>query len=760
MSTDPELPEELPDPMPLDNASWDDADEARVAWLMTSAHNAPALREEFARELSTRLDAEFAALHGTQELNGHALNGHALSVHALNGHAPVNGDAAVEAAAAADDVPAVVAWRRWVVGVSAAASLLLALAVWADPPAWAGMVQALVATIQYYTVGSVEVRPAEKVVANPTNGGVGTGGVGNGGVGNGGVGTGVPVVKDQPVAVTPSDKILAEDVRTIGEPSAEQIAASASVPTPQIQAGDVMSVKPEDAQPKWSANEEPLAAGELTRRVDEELAALWAAEKIHPVGPASDAEFMRRVYLDLLGRTPSVAEAREFLGDSSGDRREALVDRLLAHHDHATHFAAVWRRILLPDEVDLSRLGGSEQFEEWLSEKFAANVPYDQIVSELLLAEGRVSEPGPLLFYAAVRLEPEELAARTSRAFLGVRMECAQCHDHPFDEKISQQDFWSFAAFFARISRPRGKMEMTSPVLAVRDNVRGDVMIPESDEVVPPRLPGSVMELAEEVEGPSRRAQLVAWLTARDNQHFAEATVNRVWAHLFGRGLVEPVDDMRPDNKPVAPEVLDTLGRDFAASEFDLRRLLRALVLSDAYQLTSREDASGVNDPSRALVFAQMNMKSLTAEQLYDCISVATGRASLAGGPTAPAGLVRFADMSRQAFIEQFRTAPGQVTDYQAGIPQALTLMHGGLIHSATDVAASGLLKSLSAPFFKDDQRLETLYLATLSRYPEPEEREVMLASLGAAKNTAERQQVLGDVLWALLNSAEFTLNH
>jgi hypothetical protein len=253
MSTDPELPEELPDPMPLDNASWDDADEARVAWLMTSAHNAPALREEFARELSTRLDAEFAALHGTQELNGHALNGHALSVHALNGHAPVNGDAAVEAAAAADDVPAVVAWRRWVVGVSAAASLLLALAVWADPPAWAGMVQALVATIQYYTVGSVEVRPAEKVVANPTNGGVGTGGVGNGGVGNGGVGTGVPVVKDQPVAVTPSDKILAEDVRTIGEPSAEQIAASASVPTPQIQAGDVMSVKPEDAQPKSRA---------------------------------------------------------------------------------------------------------------------------------------------------------------------------------------------------------------------------------------------------------------------------------------------------------------------------------------------------------------------------------------------------------------------------------------------------------------------------------------------------------------------------
>ena len=461
---------------------------------------------------------------------------------------------------------------------------------------------------------------------------------------------------------------------------------------------------------------------------------------------------MRRVYLDLLGRVPNVSEARDFLNDPSPDRREQLVDRLLAHHDHATHFAAVWRRILLPDEVDLSRLGGSASFEAWLAEKFEANEPYDQVVSELLLAQGRVSKSGPLLFYAAMRLNPEELAGRTSRAFLGVRMECAQCHDHPFDEAITQQDFWSFAAFFARISRPRGKMEMTSPVLAVRDNARGEVMFPESDEVVPPRLPETVSDLADDPNGPSRREELVAWLTARDNQHFARATVNRVWAHLFGRGLVEPVDDMRRANPPICPEVLDTLAGDFAASGFDLRRLCRALVLTDAYQLSSGSDEGQgeEGDPSRTLAFAQMNIKSLTAEQLYDCITVATGQASLAGGPTDQAGLVRFADMNRQQFIDQFRAAPGKVTDYQAGIPQALTLMHGGLIHNATDVAASGLLKSLAAPFFTDDQRLETLYLATLSRYPEPEEREVMLKMIAGASDPQQRQQALGDVLWAL----------
>ena len=145
---------------------------------------------------------------------------------------------------------------------------------------------------------------------------------------------------------------------------------------------------------------------------------------------------MRRVYLDLTGRIPSVSEVQEFLEDTSPNRRELLVDRLLAHRDHATHLAAVWREVLLPNDVDLSRLGGAAKFDEWLAERFADNMPYDQIVRELLLAEGRVSESGPLLFYAALKLNPEELAARTSRAFLGVRMECAQCHDHPFDESF------------------------------------------------------------------------------------------------------------------------------------------------------------------------------------------------------------------------------------------------------------------------------------------------------------------------------------
>jgi hypothetical protein len=607
--------------------------------------------------------------------------------------------------------------------------------VLSDPPAWAAALRAIVNRIGDFTLGARQDQAQRNPVAVPESSEVAN--------------VGEALATQQAVSV------IADETVTVEPPSVdERIAhsdASPRIPT------DI--TERTHAELTWQPFAEPLPPDELSRRVDDELAALWQANGIRHVAGATDAEFMRRVYLDLTGRIPTATEAQEFLELAAPNRREELVDRLLAHHDHATHLAAVWRGILIPHEVDLSRLGGAAKFEEWLAKRFAENEPYDKIVRDLLLAEGRVAESGPLLFYAALRLNPEELAARSSRAFLGVRMECAQCHDHKFDD-ITQNDFWSFAAFFARISRPLGKMEMTSPVLAVRDNQQGEVMIPETDEVVPPRLPLSAVEIADTPDGPTRRKVLVDWLTSPNNAQFARATVNRVWAHLFGRGLVEPVDDMRPGNVPIAPEVLETLSRDFAASKFDLRRLLRGLVLTRTYQLSSRSEES---DPSRTLHFAQMNIKSLTAEQLYDCIAVATrqgAQLSEPGGPSPQPGLERFADTSRQAFIVQFRAPTGQVTDYHAGIPQALTLMHGGLIHTATDVASSSLLKSLSAPFFSDEQRLDTLFLSTLSRYPTDSERELMLTAVTAASTDAERQQALGDVLWALLNSAEFTLNH
>jgi len=504
---------------------------------------------------------------------------------------------------------------------------------------------------------------------------------------------------------------------------------------------------------------EPLSDQQLVAQLNKLLSEYWQSQGIRPAEPATDAEFLRRVYLDLTGRIPMVSEVYQFLEDPSENRRVRLVDNLLAGRDHATHLAALWRTMLLPEGADVRGLGGTAKFDEWLADRFGENLPYDQLVSQLLLAEGRVRESGPLLFYATLKLNPEEIAAKTSRVFLGTRLECAQCHDHPFDEKISQLDFWGFAAFFAQISRPLGKMDSTSPVLRVRDNRQGEVKLPESEEVVFPKLPGDDKRTSEAgaENGPSRRRQLVEWLVSPDNTQFSRAAVNRVWELLFGRGIIDPVDDMRADVEPAMPGVLEALARDFTASRFDLRRLLRAIVLSDAYQLSSRVET---DDPSQTLCFARMNMKSLTASQLYDCIAVATRREEPSHRSSQDGAVLRINNPTREAFIAQFRAPPGQRTDYQAGIPQALTLMHGQLIHQATDLASSGLLKSLGAPFFSDQQRVDTLFLATLSRMPEFAERQEMVEYVAMAATEEERQHALGDVLWALLNSAEFTFNH
>ncbi len=526
-------------------------------------------------------------------------------------------------------------------------------------------------------------------------------------------------------------------------PSAPRLASSAHSPQVEL--------------PALAIPAEPLAQQDLLARINEGLAASWEQQGIAAAQPASDTEFLRRVYLDLTGRIPIVSEVYRFLEDSAPDRREQLVDELLASRDHATHLATVWRKMLLPDGVDTGVYGGTNKFDEWLADRFEMNVPYDQLVRDLLLAEGRVSDSGPILFYAALKLNPEELAAKTARTFLGMRMECAQCHDDKFDDSLTQEDFWGFAAYFAQISRPQGKMEMTSSVLRVRDNQRGEVMLPDSDEVVPPRLPWAVPSSGVPASAEkSRREQLVDWLTTKQNGRFARATVNRVWQHLFGLGLVEPADDMRPDNPATCPEVLETLSLDFAASGYDLRRLLRALTLSDAYQLSSR---SVSDEPSQALVFARMNIKSFSADQLYDCIQVAAEPKAQSNN-RGEGALARFGNSPRASFIEQFQAPPGQRTDYQAGIPQALTLMHGRLVQGATDLSSSGKLKSLNAPFFSDEQRVETLFLSTLSRFPEPEEQSAMLAHLQTAEDDKARSQALGDILWALLNSAEFTFIH
>ena len=496
----------------------------------------------------------------------------------------------------------------------------------------------------------------------------------------------------------------------------------------------------------------PRSSDVALQQLDAAMENLWEQNGVTPAAAADAEELLRRVYLDLAGRTPSVTEVREYDGDKSPDRYKNLVDRLLDSPDHATHLATMYRTFLIPEGIDLTAFGGIEAFDKWLSERFSSNDSYDEVVRSLLLAEGRLSRSGPLLFYSATKLDPDQLASRTSRVFLGMRLECAQCHDHPF-EPWTQQDFWSYAAFFARISRPQGELENVSTVMRVRDIDRGEVMIPDSDEVVPPRFLNAVKPLAEQ-QADGRRQVLARWLTGADNPYFPRATANRVWGQMFGRGLVDPIDDFGVENPPVSAEVLDLLASHFIHSKFNLREMFRIVALSRAYQLSSgMEDL----DENRIDLFAQMNVKTLTAEQVYDCITVAT---MPSGTGSVGFNVDRFSNSSREQFLQQFRTPTGRPVEYLGGIPQALTLMNGTLTDGATGLSRSGLLQSLDAPFFTNKQRVEVLYFATLSRRPKPVEWELLNEYIDDSTSGAELKENLADVLWALLNSAEFSMNH
>ena len=502
---------------------------------------------------------------------------------------------------------------------------------------------------------------------------------------------------------------------------------------------------------------EPVAEREMARRIDERLAEAWEQAGVTPASPTSDGEFLRRVWLDLCGTIPPInhedglSGIRDFLNNSEPDKRERLIDRLLNKPTHAAHLATIWKNVMLPTDVNVQRFGGDTGFQGWLRGQFADNVPYDKMVNDVLLANGAANQTGPALFYTSLQLKPEDLAASTSRIFLGTQIQCAQCHDHPFDH-WTRKDFWGYAAFFARLQQPTGNQQVA---FQVNDTNSGEVKIPETDETVPPLFLGG--ETSADVEESNRRQRLAAWLTSSDNPYFAKATVNRVWAMLFGHGFVNPVDDLGKHNQPSHPVLLDELAQYFVATGFDLNCLIRTLTYTQAYQLSS---ASSSNEEDRPELFARMAIKSLTAEQLYDCLGEAMRqREAAAGSPNSPFGRNQF-NQNRQQFLLKFRAPTQGATDYEAGIPQALTLMNGAVIRQGTDLAQSDLLIALDAPFFNDEQRVEVLFLSTISRMPNDEERVKFVEYVKSGGVASERRKALGDVLWALLNSAEFVLNH
>jgi hypothetical protein len=520
------------------------------------------------------------------------------------------------------------------------------------------------------------------------------------------------------------------------------------------------------------------APPEATSLIDRRVAAGWDAAKVTPAAPADDAEFLRRVYLDIAGRIPGATEARQFLDSKDPDKREKLVEKLLndpqfANH-YANHFTNVWRGLLLPEaNSNLQARFQLQAFEGWLREHLVKNTPYDAMVRELITAPinnqgprggaiGFDQEPSPTPFYFAKELAPENLAAATTRVFLGVKLECAQCHNHPF-ASWKKDEFWSFAAFFAGIRRPRGAVGDVI-MSGGEDMNKREISIPNSDRVAKAKF----LDGSEPAWKPnaSPRETLAAWITRPDNPYFARASVNRMWAYFFGTGLMDPVDEMvGGEHTPSHPELLDELAKAFVESKFDLKFLIRAIVLSKPYQLSSRSDDGSAIDPR---LFARMPLRGLTPAQLFDSLAKAVGYREGSPNPY-PGVVVRGRGDAREEFMGRFGTGSEKTTEHQTSILHALALMNGRLVGDATTLDKSETLAAVAeAPFLDDAGKIEVLYLAALSRRPTEKETARLTKFIGnhthGAKDDKDREKLyheaLGDVFWALLNSGEFMLNH
>ncbi len=527
-----------------------------------------------------------------------------------------------------------------------------------------------------------------------------------------------------------------------------------SWPGPSANAAEAANKGPE---PSKSARE----AQALARKIDRLVAEKWAEARVEPAGPADDSEYLRRVSLDLVGKIPTAAEAREFLDDTSLDKRARLVERLLAGPSYTARATELWRQLLLPEaDTDTQARLAAPAFEAWLRKKVVEDAGYDKMVRELLTAKlgarstaanpanGARAEPSPAGFFIAKEGKPENLAAGTARVFLGVRLECAQCHNHPF-AKWKREEFWGLAAFFAGVSK-QGPDDGFGAVREVAN--RRELAIPGTDKVVKAAfLDGAPLAWKAKVEA---REVLADWVTSPKNPFFAKAAVNRVWARFFGSGLVDPVDDMGGDSVSTHPELLDMLAAEFVAHDYELKYLIRAIAATRAYGLTSALDRP---EPTPPVLFSAMPVRGLSAGQLFSSLAQATGLRE------APANMYAGDDVgARGRFLELFANRDEKPTEVQTSILQALTLMNGGLVSGATSLAAGDTLAAIAeAPYLDTAGRVEELYLAALTRKPRAEESSLLVEYVEKAGPAPEaRSAALADVFWALLNGPEFKHNH
>jgi len=516
------------------------------------------------------------------------------------------------------------------------------------------------------------------------------------------------------------------------------------------------------------------SSDEAVAVIDSRLRDWWVEHEVQPAGRANDAEWLRRVHLDLAGKIPPVETAAAFLTDARPDRRARMVDDLLASPEFARHFSVVWANLLIghtsPREVN------RPAFEKFLREQFHRNRPWSETVARLISAEGYEDEDGATNFLLAhVNNEAVPATAVTARVLLCEQVGCTQCHHHPTGE-WKQDRFWELNAFFQQTEIVRHPRANVAGGAMDRDRLQlvslesgGPTYFENRQSVVGvayPRFAGVEVDPSPET---NRREELARLLCRGERPQIARAFVNRTWSKLFGYGFTDPIDDMGPHNRVILPELLDELTARFVQSGFDVKSLVRWLCLSEAYQLASRAPADSPDRPElgQPPLFSQMYVRPLSAEQLFDSLLVAT-QADRAGA--------RYWDeveARRRMWLEQFYTAlendeNGEEGRFDGSLSQTLVMMNGELIRQATTPQPGTVLQQILSRSASDDEKIRLLSLATLSRYPSADElaalrrlvRQQVQSRPREVSAAAALQEALRDLMWAYLNSTEFRSNH
>jgi hypothetical protein len=465
---------------------------------------------------------------------------------------------------------------------------------------------------------------------------------------------------------------------------------------------------------------------------------------------ADDPTYLRRAYLDVLGTLPTAAEARAFLADKRPDKRARLVDDLLKRPELADYWALKWADLL---RVDRSALGpkGARAYHKWVRDALAENMSWDRFARALVTAEGPLDEVAPANFYKVVR-KPGEAASTLVQVFLGVRIACAECHHHPYD-RWGQDDYHGLAAYFTGVGVRReagGEVLTAGGVASARQpRTRETIFAHALGEKRPDKLaPGD------------RRAELADWLTSPNNPWFARNLANRVWAHFLGRGIVEPLDDVRATNPPSNPELLDALARHLVSHKYDLRELIRAIMASRVYQLSSKPNATNERDGQN---YSRALFRRPPAEVLLDMIAQATGVPErFRGAPPGTRAIQLWDNKVPHYFLKVFgrperSSACECERNAEPGVAQVLHLMNAPEVQAKLS-HEGGTVARLVKKHPSDGPLAEELYLTFYARLPGPAERKLVLAHL--AENRHRRRQAAEDVAWTLLNSLEFAFNH